>query len=686
MARAAALIGRLGRSRLALPALAVLLAFALRVHALDAQSLWNDEGNSLRLAQRSVGALIEATARDIHPPGYYLLLKAWIALAGESELALRMLSALQGTLAVAVSVALGRALGVRAAWLGALLVAFNPFAVYYSQEARMYAQLGMLSAAGMWALAGALPRRTARRAVRQAGAWGALALINALGLYTHYAYPFSVAAQMGVLGLWTLAALGAPPGAERSSAPTRGEAARSALTSARRRARSARALHAWQGYALSLALTLTLTAPWLPTAWRQVSAWPRTTVPLDLPAQLRTVATWLTYGNTAGDLPWARLLWPALLIAAALWRASWRTWALALWSAVTVAGLFASGAYREANLKFLLPAQIAAALLMARGVERFWWRAPRLPRLTARERCYVARLLAAVSVFLVLIGQANALQALYTEPTYARADYRALAAYLETHATAQDAIILDAPNQAEVFTYYYHGAATLYPLPRGLGGDDAQTRAEVQTVLAAHRRIFVVFWGEEERDPRRVVQSTLDAEAYPVTSRWYGDVRLAQYAVLGPAPQTPDRVLDARFGEHIRLVGYALRPTEPAIGDALGVTLFWTTDAPLSARYKVTVQLLAPDGTLAAQHDGEPAGNRAPTDSWTVGATVRDTHGLALPLELSPGQYTLAVGFYALEAPQTRLPVQQDDVPIGDLLLLQPLSLGDVSNNFDVTP
>ncbi len=713
MARAAKLIERLGRSRTLLPALIVLLAFALRVHALDAQSLWNDEGNSLRLARRSLGALVEATARDIHPPGYYVLLKAWIALAGESELALRMLSALQGTLTVAVTVALGRAFGVRTAWLGALLVALSPFAVYYSQEARMYAQLGLLSAASMWVLVWALgvgalpprpqqgasppaPRRTARRAILQAGVWVVFALIHTLGLYTHYAYPFSLAAQMGVLALWTLAALGAPPGPGFRQASKRLRRF-GALKGARRRARSAHALatalvRAWGGYAAAAALTLALVAPWLPTAWQQVSTWPRTGVPFDLPLQLHTVAIWLTYGNTAGDVSWARLLWPALLIAVALWPrggkvpATLRAWALALWGGATIAGLFASGAYREANLKFLLPAQIAAALLMARGAERLWAHAPRLPRLTLRERRYIARLVAAVSVFLVLIGQANALQALYTDPTYARADYRAIAAYLSAHATSADAIILDAPNQAEVFTYYYRGPAALYPLPRGLGGDDAQTRAEVQAVVAAHRRIFVLFWGEQERDPRRVVQSTLDAEAYPVASWWYGDVRLAQYAVLGPAPEAPDVALDARFGERVRLVGYALRPAEPAPGDALGVTLFWVTDAPLEARYKVTVQLLGPDGVLVAQHDAEPAGNRAPTTSWRVGEMVRDTHGVALPPELPSGRYTLVVGMYTLEAPHARLPIFQDGAAVGDVLVLQTFTLLDVSSNFDETP
>ncbi len=154
--------------------LAILIAFAARFHDLDAQSLWNDEGNSLRLAQRSPADLIDAAGRDIHPPGYYLALKGWIALAGESEFSLRALSAFAGVIAVAATMALGRALFSRApAIIAGLLVALSPFAVYYSQETRMYAPLAMLSVLSMWVFAQSLtpksPPITWRGDLRRAG-------------------------------------------------------------------------------------------------------------------------------------------------------------------------------------------------------------------------------------------------------------------------------------------------------------------------------------------------------------------------------------------------------------------------------------------------------------------------------------------------------------------------------------
>jgi mannosyltransferase len=130
----------------------ILFAFGVRVHLLGAQSLWHDEGNSYVQATRSFADIATNAALDIHPPGYYWLLAIWRSLTGDSEFALRMLSALVSTLTVAFAFALGKRLyGAFAGVTVAVVVALNTFSVYYAQEARMYALLGLWSAVGMWA-------------------------------------------------------------------------------------------------------------------------------------------------------------------------------------------------------------------------------------------------------------------------------------------------------------------------------------------------------------------------------------------------------------------------------------------------------------------------------------------------------------------------------------------------------
>jgi hypothetical protein len=100
------------------------------------------------------------------------------------------------------------------------------------------------------------------------------------------------------------------------------------------------------------------------------------------------------------------------------------------------------------------------------------------------------------------------------------------------------------------------------------------------------------------------------------------------------------------------------RPISP--GDIFLVGLRWHALAPLSQRYKVTLQLLDPRGQVIAQQDEEPGGGSQPTDSWEPGQTVTDNHGLALPLGTPPGVYRLIVALYDPGSGQ-RLSTQQGD-------------------------
>jgi len=72
-------------------AILLVLAAALRFYRLDAQSLWNDEGTSVALAQRDLATIARHASYDIHPPLYYYLLHGWISVAGTSEAAVRSL-------------------------------------------------------------------------------------------------------------------------------------------------------------------------------------------------------------------------------------------------------------------------------------------------------------------------------------------------------------------------------------------------------------------------------------------------------------------------------------------------------------------------------------------------------------------------------------------------------------------
>jgi hypothetical protein len=97
----------------------------------------------------------------------------------------------------------------------------------------------------------------------------------------------------------------------------------------------------------------------------------------------------------------------------------------------------------------------------------------------------------------------------------------------------------------------------------------------------------------------------------------------------------------------VRLLGFDLEPADPAGADELVLTLYWRAEAGRLVDAKVFAHLVAPDGTLAAQHDGVPAQGRRPLAGWLRQEVVADRHVIALP----PGAFEVpgwrvAVGLY----------------------------------------
>lgn len=128
--------------------LVLIVAAALRWHDLGGESLWLDEGVTWARTLSGPGSIVEQSAlHDKHPPLYYLLVDAWTAIAGTSEIALRAPSLVFSLATIPVVYVLGRDLFDRSAGLVAGLVfALSDFQILYAQEARMYAMVGFLAA------------------------------------------------------------------------------------------------------------------------------------------------------------------------------------------------------------------------------------------------------------------------------------------------------------------------------------------------------------------------------------------------------------------------------------------------------------------------------------------------------------------------------------------------------------
>src|SRR3954452_10350433 len=149
------------RVPIALAAL-TLLGALLRWVTLGDQSYWGDEGVTVALVRMSFGHMLDTIPKsESTPPLYYALAWLWTrALGSSDEYALRSLSALAGTATIPVLYAATCELVTRrAALVAAALAACSPLLVWYSQESRAYALLGLATALTLWFFARALEGR-----------------------------------------------------------------------------------------------------------------------------------------------------------------------------------------------------------------------------------------------------------------------------------------------------------------------------------------------------------------------------------------------------------------------------------------------------------------------------------------------------------------------------------------------
>jgi mannosyltransferase len=271
------------------------LACFLRCERLALPPLSSDESFSWRLTAYSTDELLGHMPGDAHPPLYYLLLKGWTTLVGDSPFALRSLSILFALASIVVLYALCResGTGISAALFSALLLAIHiapndeP-----SRSARMYSLGVFLAGLTAWLLLRAL--HCSRPC---SGWWLGYGVAVAAFCYTHYYAFFTVAAQ-------TLFVAG-----DLAVRARRGSLA------------SIRAPLA--GFLLAGVLAFLLYVPWFPVWWKQThDVWQGFWIqPVTVEHAKAVFFTWST-GLTSYD-PVECLVWTLFLFACVAWMV-WR--------------------------------------------------------------------------------------------------------------------------------------------------------------------------------------------------------------------------------------------------------------------------------------------------------------------------------------------------------------------------
>lgn len=153
----------------------------MRLYALDARSLWLDEILTSQPAHLTgPAAVITWSQAAINQMPLFYMFTWLFGHWGDSGVILRLPPVIFGTLLVPALYLLARDLfGVRAGLIAAVMGTVLPFAVWYSQEARNYSLLMLLTTLQMW---------FAFRAVKRGRVvdWLGVAVFSTLNLYTHY--------------------------------------------------------------------------------------------------------------------------------------------------------------------------------------------------------------------------------------------------------------------------------------------------------------------------------------------------------------------------------------------------------------------------------------------------------------------------------------------------------------------
>jgi uncharacterized membrane protein len=299
-------------------------------------------------AASSVSAMVASLIKEDaqHPPLFYAAELGVVRLFGDSLLAWRLLPAIFGVLCIPAAYALARELfpDRRAALLAAALVAVSPIGRIYSEQAREYSLMTLLTLITTWAVV-----RAAR--IPRWRWWALYGVVAAAGLY---ASPF-IAYVLAAHGVFALAAM----------------------------RRSGWTVFARWGTAVAAAVILY--APWLyemavhKNTIVTENVWSATRWPLS-----RLAAKWaFNTGSTFFDLEYLNLRWAlvlavvAVLAAIALWRGFRAADASARWAlgtAIVVPAVLLVlpdvflGEHRSAVARYALSIFIILPIAVARGL------------------------------------------------------------------------------------------------------------------------------------------------------------------------------------------------------------------------------------------------------------------------------------------------------------------------------
>ncbi|MCX7942120.1 MAG: lysylphosphatidylglycerol synthase domain-containing protein [Dictyoglomaceae bacterium] len=159
-----------------------ILGALLRIYKISERSIWLDEAITAQVSQRGIIEIIlNRSQTGIHPPLYFILMHLWIRFFGDSEFALRFFSFIFGVLSIPLLYKFVNKIYDRnTALISSLLFSLSPFAIYFSQEARMYPLFTFLALLSLNFLYDLVSKEFSRKNLIK------ILIVNSVLLYTHF--------------------------------------------------------------------------------------------------------------------------------------------------------------------------------------------------------------------------------------------------------------------------------------------------------------------------------------------------------------------------------------------------------------------------------------------------------------------------------------------------------------------
>lgn len=616
---------------------ATLAAFALRVPGIaDKGGLDWDEAFSAALASLPPLEIVRycLSALQEHPPLFYLLLHWWIAVAGDSEAALRMSAVVPSTLAVpVVGAATALVAGTPAGAIAAWVLALAPLDVFYGRFTRMYALL-TLYVAILLAAAAVMGRRGPRHATGSPLAAAAVVLTVA----THYFLAFAVLAPALLLAT--------------------GRAGRRLVAGA------------------------TVIGTALIGVWLAASPGLRDTFVLRVGPRLVEVGE---LANTELSSLGA-IMWPfGNVVAGGVVLVAIVLAMLVQWGRLPMP-------FRGvAVAAFLVPVMGVPLLTLLRITYAPRYIVMAMPAAAVLAGLALRHLPPWGLVPVGALGGWFALQAVLPNYTHRWGDYPAAVAALRERARPDDGVVLNGPVQSMWYQRYAsdlpEGRSLIEPegsapsqlfaaRVSGKGLSEREANQGLGEIAAIHPRVWDVESGIGYQDPTDFVLHWLDQRAYPVYDLHFSNAVLRLYFTDGGGkPPTQARPVDQILLDmHVERVALDRWQLEPGAESRIQVVGRRVGGA---GQLKASVRLVPDGGGKSVWEQDRPLLEEA--------GRLEMRGGVQVPKDTAPGTYGLHVVVYQTEAAQGagagRIPRSSDAVRIAEVAVAipSPIAMGEGS-------